>query len=127
MRIISTSGGLMSLLNGDAGILSAKGRTVVTSFGWAWAIAILAFAFYFSSSLNGGWDPVIDTIVKLRTYVLLWKIVLPKDKPERLSGFQSMRASGSRSYRPKCVSRVSLSSMFSDTVPGHPLCSSDSP
>ena len=43
----------------------------------------------------------------------------PTCSPGRTAGFQSMRVSGSRSYRPKCVSSVSLLSTFSDTAPGH--------
>ena len=47
--------------------------------------------------------------------------------PGRTAGFQSMRVSGSRSYRPKCVSSVSLLSTFSDTAPAPPSHSSGSP
>ena len=80
----------------DAGIFSANGRTVVTSFGWAWGTAILTLAFYFSRSPNVGWDPVIDTIVKPRTYVLLWKIVLIPGRTR----YGTVRSIVSRSPRP---------------------------
>ena len=42
-------------------------------------------------------------------------------------GFQSTPVSGSHSYRPKCVSSVSLLSTFSDTAPGRPSRLNGSP